>query len=378
MKKIGIFTWHKVDSAYSCLWYLKENLEKKFSVDLWAFNSKEEFNVTNYYSLKDRWYGNIRRIRVYLSKLKVFNVARNYDVVIINDLDYFFVGYLLKSIYPQKIVVLYHTEIYAGDVKCSLWTRWFYKKNADYPDMIIECLKERADYRKRLYNISKNIYVIDNTIPEKEIENALQRSNVNIDQYINFNGNEPILVYAGGCNLSRCLGDVIQSASQFKGKLNYLFFVYGSDKDYSKVELLCKKHDNCRLFRSVDRKTLLSIMRRCDIGIQYYDPNYSINHYLASPSKFFEYIGSGLNVISTKNSGIDKIIEENDLGICLEPGEGISEGIERLLKKGLRTREYVRGIFRNKYCYEIDAKETLEELEKLIASNGNKIDGGSK
>ena len=74
MKKIGIFTWHKVDSAYSCLWYLKENLEKKFSVDLWAFNSKEEFNVTNYYSLKDSWYGNIRRIRVYLSKLKVFNL----------------------------------------------------------------------------------------------------------------------------------------------------------------------------------------------------------------------------------------------------------------------------------------------------------------
>ena len=65
-------------------------------------------------------------------------------------------------------------------------------------------------------------------------------------------------------------------------------------------------------------------MNRGDIGVQYFDVDVSINHRLASPSKFYEYLNVGLNVINSNNHRVDHIIEENDLGIRFTKEQGLS------------------------------------------------------
>lgn len=367
MKKIGIFTWHKIDNAYSCLWYLKEMLTDTYDVDIYAFNSRKDFDDPHYVSLSDTWYGKIRRFRIYAAKVDVFIKARQYDAIILNDIDFFSAGFYLKKIYPEKIVVDYHTELYSGDVTCPFTTEMFYTQHANYPDMIIECLPERAEYRKNKFNITKEIYVINNTLPLRDTQCC--KESINLSHYIPGKDNRPTLIYAGGCNLSRSLKDIIDSADLFKGRLDYLFFCYGREDEFEAVQKICNQHENCYIYKAIDKKRLFQIMSACDIGVQYYDPDYSVNHYYAAPSKFFEYIAMGLNVVSSRNCGIDKIVESNDLGVCFDKDEGISGGIEKLLNKGLRSQAYIRGVFEKKLCYEVDAKKAIQDLKSLVDNN---------
>lgn len=370
--KIGIFTWHGVTKAYSCLLYLHKELSDNNDVEIWSFNKKEDFDEGKpsfIHTFLDCWYGSIKRVRVYMGRLHFLIAALHLNVIVINDLDFFKAGYVIKRICPSKIIIHYNNEICGADVKYPLHMESFYKKHADFPDIIIECLQERAEYRKEAFHIDKGIYVINNTLPATEVEKAL-RKNIDLSAYLNFENKEvPTLVYAGGCNLSRSLGDIIKCADDFADSLNFLFFCYGKEEDFSRVQELCDKHRNCYLYHAVDRITLLNVMAHCDIGIQYYDPDYSINHYLAAPSKFFEYISVGLNVLSSNNHGIDRMIADYDLGVCFTKDEGIKGGIEKLLRKGLNSRENIKTAFKEHLCYEVDSKEAIAAIKKLIDKN---------
>lgn len=369
MVKICVLTWHDISSAYACLHYLKNELLKKVDVvDIWGFSHSSQImdNDGFYHSFTDTWYGKIRRFRVYASKIHAFLIALKYDVIILNDLSFFRCGYIIKKLFPNKKIIHYNTEIHGSDVTYPRHTISFYNKYANYPDMIIECLKERADYRKKEFRIQKKIYVIDNTLPQSEVKKAFV-TDMDVSKYLQFKNNTvPTLIYAGGCNLSRSLGDILDCALDFSDKLNFLFLCYGSSFDFERVRRLVDKYDNCYLYEAVDRVTLLNIMAKCDIGIQYYDPTVSINHQLASPSKFYEYISVGLNVVSSNNYGIDRMIKEHNLGVCFTNEEGIKGGIEKLLMKGLNKRENIKKSFEKNFCYEVDSKETLEALENLI------------
>lgn len=369
MKKVCIFTWHDITSAYACLHYLKDVLKKEYEVDIWGFTNEPlmgDTSIIKYNSFTGTWYGKIKRFRVYIGRIHALFLASKYDVICINDLDFFRMGYFIKRIFPNIRVIHYNTEICGSDVPYPIHMKAFYKKYANYPDMIIECLKERAVYRKKEFGISQKIYVIDNTLPQSEVQKALAVDE-DVSKYLQFKNNKlPIVIYAGGCNLSRSLGDILKCAMCFSDKLNFLFFCYGSPSDFQRVQSLVDENDNCYLYEAVDRVTLLNVMAKCDIGIQYYDPTVSINHYLASPSKFYEYISVGLNVVSSNNHGINQMINNHDLGVCFTNEEGIKGGIEKLLAKGLNSRENIKRSFEKYFCYEVDSKETLDALKKLI------------
>ena len=368
MKKICILTMRDISSAYACLLYLRTALSKNSKVDIWSFSHQKQIKNAEIFhnSFTDTWYGKIRRFRVYAAKLHAFIISFKYDVLVINDLDFFRVGYYIKKIRPYTIVIQYNTEIHGNDIKYPRHTISFYEKHVDYPDMIIECLNERGDYRKKTFGIKKHIFVINNTLPLYEVNNALN-SGINVSHFFKFkNPNNLTLIYAGGCNLSRSLGDIIECAEIFLNKINFLFFCYGANKDYDAVQNEVDKYENCYLYKAVDRITLLNVMNFCDIGIQYYDPDFSINHYLAAPSKFFEYISVGLNVISSNNYGINQIIDKYDLGVCFTNEEGIAGGINKLLNKGLNSRKKIKKIFETQLCYEVDAQKALCAINKMI------------
>lgn len=371
MKKMCILTWHDISKAYSCLFYLKEKLEETNEVVIWGFSKSKNIrkdNKENYFSFQDMWYGKIKRFRVLAGKIHAFLIMLKNDIIIINDLEFFRVGYLIKKIFPNKKIIHYNTEIPGEDVYYPKHTIKFYSNHANYPDMIIECLAERAAYRKKTYGITKKIYVINNTLPLKNVKKIMNEE-ISVEKYFQFEEkNIPTLIYAGGCDWNRELWKIIECATDFEGKLNFLFFCYGTQKDFLKVKEYCEKHSNCYLFESIDKKTLFHVMNRCDIGVQYYDPKISINHYLASPSKFFEYISLGLNVVSSDNHGINEIINDYNLGVCLKKNDEIKNGIHKLLFNGLNTKENIRGVFENVFCYEKDSVETIKMLNELIDS----------
>lgn len=371
-KRIIILSWHNISSAYSCLHYLKKELEKNANVELWSLTPGEslaEEYGNGYYSFYDQKYWRIPGLRKYLAKIKVYQrmIQNPDDIYVINDLDFIIPAFYAKKKNKKIKIIHYNTEIPGADVDVDNSILRFYKNHANFPDMIIECLKERAVWRKQTYHIEKEIFVINNTLPLSIIDD---KDSADIQENIQkLAGNRKILLYAGRAGSSRNLTEVLNCVSAFENDIFFLFYCYGTEKEFEELNAWTNRNKqltNYRINHSIPRKDLLQVMKCCDIGVNYYEPHISINHKYASPSKFFEYIACGMNVISTKNEGIDKIIETNDLGVCLCENEKISDGLRRLLCKGLLAKEDVRKLFKEKYDYSVDSKEAISVINDLL------------
>lgn len=370
MKKIAIFTWHNISSAYSCLIYLKHELERNNTVHLWSFTDPDkiqdqEAKKPSYFSFSKSWYGSIPRFRVYMAKLICVVKSLKYDIIIINDLDFFIPAYFIKKIKPSIKIVHYNTEICGFEIRCFKYILNFYEKHAAFPDLIIECLEERGNWRKKQFGISKPIYTIDNTLPQKSLKLVRKWEAIS---YSNFpNNNLPIVIYAGGASLTRQLHEILDCVDEFRDKLNFLFFCYGNDMELSKLDKFVSEKchgKNISVNRAIPREKLLQIMNRCDIGINYYRPDVSINFKYAAPSKFYEYLACGLNIVTTNNEGINKIVENNDIGVCIAENETIGNALDKLLTKGLKKKEDIIKLFIEKYSYELEASSVVEEILK--------------
>ncbi len=373
MEKITIVTKHDISSAYSCIQYLAKEMKRDYEVKVWSCTPPEKFELLknpeiNYTFLKS-WYRNIRKVRYGLMLLHAFLVlVREKSDFIINDIDFFMAGYFIKKLFPNRKFIMYFTEINGKDVQTFKIIEQFYKIHSNMPDMTIECLKERAEYRAQEFKINKNVFYINNTIGTDELDEA-NRENVCKEDYIPETfANKPIVFYAGGCDLSRDLGMFIREIAKVK-EVCFLAFCYGEIGAIDCVRQTCAELFDAGQFavhQAVPRKILLNVMSFADIGIVYYDPEYSINFKYASPSKFFEYIAKGLNVVSSNNEGINHIIVDNGIGVCVQKGENLSDAIQRLLATGLKERTEIVKIFNDKYSYDISAKNTLNHIRGLL------------
>lgn len=370
-KSVYIFTWHDLSSAYSCLLYLKQRLTKTTNVTLWSKTDLTKLSRDkrmNHLSFTNKWYGKMRKIRYILACFDVFFICitQKNILAIVNDWDFYIPVYFAKKINKSMKVVHYNTEISGEDVKINPFIEKFYTNHANFPDIIIECLKQRADWRKKKYKIKKDIYVINNTLPLEEVEDMDTSSYPLVIDNIR---NLPVLVYAGRASLSRQLGDIIDCIPKFANEIYFLFFCYGSDDELSVLKKTFQdkcKSNNYHINDAINRKELLKVMTQCNIGVNYYIPDFSINHKYASPTKFFEYMACGLNIVSTNNEGINNIINEEGIGECIGDNENLSDALHRLLKSGLKNRDEIKSLFAQKYCYEIDSKKAIEQIEKLI------------
>lgn len=369
--KLVILTWHNIRAAYSCLHYLKKAFQDYTYTELWSLtpdSANIQFGNEGYYTFYNQCYWKIPGLRRYFAKIHVFlKMIRNpKDIYIINDFEFIIPAYYAKKINKKIRIVHYNTEIAGEDVKVPAIIQRFYKSHASFPDMIIECLDRRAEWRKKQFNISKKIYVINNTLPRMDhIENA--------DETMAFikekASGRKILLYAGRAGMSRNLKEILDCIPDFINEVFFVFFCYGTEKEISDLLEWAtenRNYNNYSINEAINRDKLLRIMQECDIGINYYDPKISINHKFAAPSKFFEYIACGMNVVSTNNIGINKIIENNHIGVCIRDGETIHDALRRMLNMELASKEEIRNLFNTKYEYGIDSKEALDKIREMI------------
>lgn len=374
MKALTFYTMHDISSAYSCLTYLKDELQSDYDIKIWSGTlekncSKENFINQNIFSFYTKWFGKIPKIRVILIHLFVlYKMIFSKSHILINDLDFVVEAYIAKKIDKNKKVILYFTEIYGKDISLNNNVQEFYKKRANFPDIIIECLNDRAEYRKKELKINKEIFVIDNTIPCNSIKLESLSSN-EITKYLDFENDYPIIAFAGGCTERGNLDELIDELSIVKEKFNLVIFCYGTDNAINHLKEQCEKKLKKGTYivnNSVQRNKLLSILKFADIGVVFYDPKFSTNYYYAAPSKFYEYLYVGLNILSTNNRGINHIIANNNIGVCIMDDEPINEAVTRLLNKEIVSKQNIKDLFESKYCYEISASKAIEEIKKIV------------
>ncbi len=372
MKSITIYSGHSLDNAYSSILYLKKELEKYCVVSLWSNSEgKAELFGENCKTFMKTWYTNIPKIRFVIKLIHVFFLMLfGNKNIIVNDLDFYIPAYYAKKIRRSLVVIHYNTEIHGTDVKYRDFIEKFYEKHANFPDMIIECLDERASYRKEKFSISKNIEVINNTCMCESVESYIKKEKDS--KYVNDDliRNRKVLVYAGSCEAGIDLERIIDVVSKRKDELFFLGFCYGKKESVDNLTQICANtldFDDYRLYSSIPRDELLNVLYHYgDIGVVYYDPDKSINYYYASPSKLFEYMAMGLNIISTNNRGINTIIESNNIGKCFENNEKLEETLLEMLNMKLLDKKSIIELFKSKYCYEVDCVTCVENILSVI------------
>ncbi len=362
--------------AYSCIKYLYQKLKKEdINVEVWSNvpeTSMESYRKwgNNVFSFRDKGLGKIPRIRAIAATLEGLKCAIRFrnQVIICHDLYHFFSCYIIKKLYPNTIFIHYCTEIY--NKKSKLFHRIqhkLYSHIVNSPDLIIECDPFRAQFRKRDLNIKKQQVVILNTIPQYEIEQYCTKTLKDNDV--------PVICFSGGLFHAHQLDIMINAMENIDLDYELRLFCYGNNDVIKEFDSICKKKISGKydIIANKSREETLTNVSHGDIGIVYYNPDYSINTRYAAPTKFFEYIGLGLIVVSSNNESLTHIIDEYDIGNYMKSNNesGLKDCIEELLNK----KEYIRSrkqkskdVFNNSLSYEIQSLQAFAVIFELINS----------
>jgi len=239
----------------------------------------------------------LSRIRFWYLASKIIRKG-NYDYIHCNDLDTLGILFFLPKEYWKCVVYdaheLYPEEYPVNSIQYFIWTI-IERQLSRRVKTIITPEINRSIFLKKKYKLKRIPFVINN-YPQFQIIRPK-----NIKSEFNIGENSILLVYAGVIGPGRGISAIIKALNYLP---NYIFFIligysYSSNYIANLRRLIDKCHLSNRVFfyGSVSPRELLQTIAGCDIGISLYE-NISINNYYCAPNKVFDYLMSGIKVIS--------------------------------------------------------------------------------
>lgn len=374
-KEILILSAANPTRAYSGVKYLFHELKKRYrSVAIWAVVPKKQrieyekwgegansflFNII----------GDIPKIRLLFCKIFGFFLALKYrnKVIICHELSFYKACVIVKKIFPNTVIIHYCTELFdENSPKIFLKQLKFYESHSDVADLVIECDEMRRIYRKEKYSITKPTVTIYNTLPEGELKKYL--TNTKKENKI------PVITYTGAAYGHRQLDLIIKAVKKIESPYVLKLFVYGPSHSIEELNRLCLSElgeEKYLIIVDTPREELFNMVVNSDIGIVYYNPTLSIGNRYASPTKFFEYIGMGIPVVSSNNDSLINLIDKYNLGIYVEDQsvDALYYSINKLLNDKKRREKISHDelvAFHDKLCYESQTIDAFNEIDKLI------------
>lgn len=101
--------------------------------------------------------------------------------------------------------------------------------------------------------------------------------------------------------------------------IEFLFIGEGGEKERLIKRMNEENINNCRFESMVPKTELVRIFSQVDVGLMVL-ANVPAFYYGTSPNKFFDYISAGLPVINNYPGWVASIIEEDELGFVVPPG----------------------------------------------------------
>lgn len=177
----------------------------------------------------------------------------------------------------------------------------------------IICTEERKEQIKGSH--PQKLYVIHNSpIIESEAE-------LNCKQNVTKNEKDSSTLltigYVGGLTKPRFIKQVINIAKNNPAvKLKIAGFGYLE----SYVKKAANGHENIKYFGRVSYEEALKLYSQCDVMFAMYDPNIP-NHRYSAPNKVYEAMMLGLPIIVANGTGINKLVEDKQIGFSVKYAE---------------------------------------------------------
>lgn len=291
----------------------------------------------------------------------------------------------LKKILKERINDIDY--IHACDFDCGFISSYFAKKY--HKKLIYDIYDYYADSRtmpkllKKLISKKENniINISDLSIicgewrkqqiiganPHKliVIHNTPNISCVASKKIIRSNSKKIKVGYVGILQTDRLLLELLH---EFKICQDFEFHVGGFgiyEKEFLDAD---KKNENIFYYGSMKYDQVLALESECDILFATYNPRIE-NHRYSAPNKIYEAMALGKPIIVCKNTGIDELVSENNIGFSIDYNakeffdilhyiSDNKELLEDMIKNAKR-------LYNEKYNWNIMEKRLLLEYEKL-------------
>lgn len=214
----------------------------------------------------------------------------------------------------------------------------------------------------KFYQIPCGLEHIHSDVQEMIKKRTLWREKMDVGE------EEHVFVYSGGTSKWQLIEESIDLyESKLKKLFNSKFCIFSKDTMYIEDILEQKEYDrNNYILMSLKNYEVSDALLGCDTGILLREANRT--NEVAFPNKFSEYIGSGLNIITTYGlKHPAKIVEKDRLGIVLKDIDLSQSELEHIKELSFDRSKDIKYYYSK--CISIsksylDYKNNLRELAK--------------
>jgi len=281
----------------------------------------------------------------------LFRHSKEYDAIHACDFDNAFTGIICAKALKKKLVYdIFDYYIASHDLpsKLSIIIKKIDKEIINSADSVIICSEQR---KEQIQDTNPKLLEIIHNSPSKEQMNA-----GNTKFMLKTNKRVTRIAYVGILSRARLIKELIDCVAN-RSDCELHIGGFGQLEEYVKNSL--KKHENIIFYGKIPYHETLQLESQCDIMTAIYDPDIT-NHQYAAPNKFYEALFLGKPIIMVENTGMDKVVKENDIGeIIFYTQESLDSAISNLITRKNEWNvisEKMKTLYNEKYSWEIMEK----------------------
>ncbi|MCX5829830.1 MAG: hypothetical protein NTV58_17820 [Deltaproteobacteria bacterium] len=207
------------------------------------------------------------------------------------------------------------------------------------------------------------------SIPNSPLGAAEIKRNYYFNEMFNIEKDKKIVLHAGGYGEAYCINSLINQIAAWPSDCVLVIHTKAEMKlsNNDMLYQLLKRRKNVFLSNEpVPFERLDDIYSSCDIGLVFFDGTHTaMNTNLSCPDlssgKMFHYLKFGVPIITQKLMGFEELIEGNEVGICIDKFDDITESITKILSHENGYKQNCIKMFR-KYIF----KEYHDKIVRLI------------
>ncbi|MFP4288350.1 MAG: glycosyltransferase [Bacteroidales bacterium] len=257
----------------------------------------------------------------YNIRLLFYLLNRKSDILVSNDLDTLLPNYLVSRLKRKSLVYDSHeyflgsTEIQTRKVVKKIWETI---ERSIFPHLknVITVNESIANLYKKDYGIKP--IVVHNFPPFQNLNFSKTRKDLGLPE-----NKKIVLMQGSAINIQRGAEELIKSLQPEYGLDNvHLLFIGGGDvwEEIQKLTNSLNLKDKITFLPRMPFENMMEYTRLCDLGISI-DKPVSINYQFSLPNKLFDYIAAGLPVLVSPLAEVKKIVENYNVGLCIEKHE---------------------------------------------------------
>jgi glycosyltransferase involved in cell wall biosynthesis len=248
-------------------------------------------------------------------RLFLYLLFQRPKLLVSNDLDTLLANYLASKCKAVKLVYDTHEyftevpELVENPTKQKIWLRlekWIFPKLKNIytvNDSIAKIYSEK-------YGVP--VHVVRNVAPTFEFTEKKSRTDLGLplDKFI-------LLIQGSGINRRRGAEEAVEAMKKIE---NTLLLIIGSGDVLDELKLKVKEQqliEKVIFLSKMSYAEMMSYTMNADLGLAI-DHTDILNHKLALPNKFFDYIQAEIPILATEISEIEKIIEKYKIGFVLK------------------------------------------------------------